>query len=134
MVPNSTFKVPTMGMKSKSKLPVAKEKLRKPNLKLRHSSPIKEPKNISKEVKASTPAPTVKEVVHLKPQKVATGSFPIEANRVNLNWNSVPIYTTKMEVIALKNTGTGANPTRFVMKIKDCPEVRKKPKIARILL
>ena len=61
-VDQGKFKVPLMGVKSK--LPVSKEKLLKPqpqqaSLKHRHSSPIKEPtKNISKEVKD----------VHLHPQ------------------------------------------------------------------
>ena len=122
------FKMPMMGMKSK--LPVSKEKLLKPpstlasastlptsSFKHRHSSPIKEPKkNISKEVKPAL------EYVHppSQPQKVAT-AFPIEANRVNLNWISIPINSAaKTEFIALKNAAN-ANPVRVVMQIKqDC--------------
>ena len=119
------FKMPMMGMKSK--LPVSKEKLLKPpstlasastlptfSFKHRHSSPIKEPKkNIPKEVKPL-------EYVHppSQPQKVAT-AFPIEANRVNLNWISIPINSgAKTEFIALKNAAN-ANPVRVVMQIKD---------------
>ena len=87
------------------------------SFKHRHSSPIKEPKkNISKEVKPAL------EYVHppSQPQKVAT-DFPIEANRVNLNWISIPINSAaKTEFIALKNAAN-ANPVRVVMQIKqDC--------------